>query len=454
MFNIPRDRLSGVYEEHPPDKLTSHTRSTSATISNEINDLQSIPPVTLLADVSTRPPDSLNLVERGKESGEPPDILTGGSPDKMSVATADDLGMSDALLPDMLVAASSGQLVLTPPDKLTGPLYQTLSGTLVDALCIHTYDNAQNAHTASEHMVYTTMWKMLGTADDQNPTREGLLPIKAIAKKVSISVRNLRRILRSLEEKLAIEVTEYEDKQHSIPRRYRVWGFRPVMDRRRAAGYHFIYRNRNLITLARSQRTPPDNLPPAPTDNLSGPAPVKLPPSPTVNLTAGPPDKLSGAPPDNLTPRPPDKLSASLISTSNKQKRITSSTAIAMVATVLREELGVIDNPAAARIVTSCRHVAPDATDDEIADICRAQAQRYKLNRSIDNPVGMLIRQMPNSFQGEAFAGYRRAKHQAQHAEEHRREAEAAEWRKILNDPKEGEELKQIAREALGMEKK
>lgn len=151
-----------------------------------------------------------------------------------------------------------------PAPNRTGGLYLRLDGGIVDGRCIRPYGNAQSAHTASEHLVYTTMWKMLGAARQDAPSREGLLPLKAVARKAALSVRNLRRVVRSLEEKLALEITAYEDKPHSIPRRYRVWGSQAILDRRRQAGYDFIYRNRNLTTLAKPYVppavTPPDNL--------------------------------------------------------------------------------------------------------------------------------------------------------------------------------------------------
>ena len=132
-----------------------------------------------------------------------------------------------------------------------------LGGLVVDARCIRPYDNLQAAHTPSEHLVYTTMWKMLAGNDAEGPSREGILPMVAVAAKASLSLRNLRRVIRSLEEKLAVEVTEFEDKTRSIPRRYRVWAAKPIVERRRRAGYYFVYRNRNLITLARPYAASP-----------------------------------------------------------------------------------------------------------------------------------------------------------------------------------------------------
>lgn len=149
-----------------------------------------------------------------------------------------------------------------PPDKMAvgtvGAAYQTLDGLVVDAKCIRAFDAPQQGHTLSEHLVYTAMWRLLGAQNQEPESREGLLPMRLIASKVSLSVRNLRRVLHSLMDKLAVEVTEFEDKTKSIPRRYRVWSPRAVVERRRRAGYTHVYRNRNLITLAK------------PHDNLSG----------------------------------------------------------------------------------------------------------------------------------------------------------------------------------------
>jgi len=142
-------------------------------------------------------------------------------------------------------------LAAAVPDNLSGPLYQTLDGLVIDAKCIRPFDAVQQGHTLSEHLVYTAMWRLLGSHGQDPDSREGLLPMRLIAAKVSLSVRNLRRVLHSLIDKLAVDVTEFEDKTKSIPRRYRVWAPKAVVDRRRRAGYTHVYRSRNLITLAK-----------------------------------------------------------------------------------------------------------------------------------------------------------------------------------------------------------
>jgi hypothetical protein len=181
-----------------------------------------------------------------REETVPGDKLAPQSPDKL------------APTPPAKLAGTPVKLTGVPADNMAGLLYRTMDGLVVDAKCIRPFEAAQNGHTHSEHLVYTTMWRMLGGAGATTDSREGILPMRQIAGRASLSVRNLRRVLHSLVEKLAVDVTEYEDKTKSIPRRYRVWGPRAVVERRRRAGYTHVYRSRNLITLA------------APRDNLSG----------------------------------------------------------------------------------------------------------------------------------------------------------------------------------------
>jgi hypothetical protein len=223
-------------ETVPGDKLSPPGEPTEAPSDNEVNGLE------------PHPPDSLTSLEADKLADALPDILSGGVEDKLTGAP-----------PDNLATPTPDKLTTVPGDKLAGPLYQTLDGMLVDAKCIRAFDAAQQGHTLSEHLVYTAMWRLLGSQNQEQESREGLLPMRLIAVKVSLSVRNLRRVLHTLVDKLAVDVTEFEDKTKSIPRRYRVWSPRAIVDRRRAAGYTHVYRNRNLITLAKpSVKLSPD----------------------------------------------------------------------------------------------------------------------------------------------------------------------------------------------------
>src|SRR5579872_2797900 len=300
----------------PPDKLTEAPVTPPNYTAQSNLYIRVGAPDNLTGDQNRIPPDALvnppvNL------SDAPPVNLPADSPDSLTAIPTDNLTVE---APDILIAAPTPVNLSPPPPD--GLLYTTLNGTVVDSRCIRTYATVQEAHTPSEHLVYTTMWKMSGSIEEKAATsREALLPMQAIAAKVAISLRNLRRVLRSLEAKLAIEVTEYEDKTRSIPRRYRIWGFKAAIDRRRQAGYHFIYRNRNLITLAKLSRGAQDNLAAGAGDSLTADPPVSLAAEPQVSLAA--------VSPDNQPHPPPASMSGSLISKSISDSAAIPSTLIA-----------------------------------------------------------------------------------------------------------------------------
>ncbi len=80
-----------------------------------------------------------------------------------------------------------------------------------------------------------------------------------------------------------------------------------------------------------------------------------------------------------------------------------------MVVVALRETMGRADDDAAARIVTACREATPDITDEEIAYFIRQEGPTLGRNRTLDNPMGVLIRHIPRCCRGEALRLHREA---------------------------------------------
>jgi len=116
------------------------------------------------------PRENLSSIPRDKLSPPPTDKLTVGPPDKL---TAGEQSHDLAPFPPV-------KLTVVPPVKLTGDppdalLYRTLDGAIVSSKCIRRYSAVQEGHKASEHLVYTTMWKMSGLANDREEFREALL---------------------------------------------------------------------------------------------------------------------------------------------------------------------------------------------------------------------------------------------------------------------------------------
>ena len=412
--------MSRMKHERAPERLRTAWTSTA--------DLEET-----LASMFHPPQDSPDNLTASQPPVLPPDKLTVASPlpsppDKLS--SSKQAVPSKQTPPDKLTGGVTKRLTPTPQDNLSGAVYRTLDGRGIEARFVRPCRLVQDGHTPSEHLVYLAMYKLAGDQDQARDSREAIIPLQAVAAKTAISLRNVRRVIRALEEKLAIEVTEYEDKTRSIPRRYRVWGMNAILERRRGLGYEFVYRNRNLITLARAEGWQPP-------DKLTGDAPDSLSAAPPVNLTPGPPD--------SQVPDPPDSLSGNKVIDERKAEQ----SSPARLVDAVHRQFGFVDDDAIQRLVSASRRVAPDATEDEISWAIGITAGRIRAMRHLTNPVGMLITQVPKCFEGASFRLYRESVRQRREAE--RREAER--WRReaeaILADPRSPEEDRDWARTVL-----
>jgi hypothetical protein len=64
-----------------------------------------------------------------------------------------------------------------------------------------------------------------------------------LASKTGLSDKAVMRNLRSLEEKLAITRISLEEKETCTPRVYRVFSYKEILQRRRAAGLEWVIRS-------------------------------------------------------------------------------------------------------------------------------------------------------------------------------------------------------------------
>lgn len=303
----------------------------------------------------------------------------------------------------------------------------------------------QDAHTPGELVAYQSLWahaKKIGRADPAGSLIMDL-GLKEICSLLKTDHKHAKRLLSALVEKQNLEVIRQPDYQLGLATRYQIFNFSQIHERRRARGLVWVVRTRTTRFI--DLQTVNQLL----LDSPMGHSPIG-----GFAFEDEPPMGQQPHPPMGCRPETPMGHSpmAFLIKESyeGNTEGTTSTNAVTAIAAILREELNVIDNNAAERIVAGCRAKAPDASTEELTVLCRDELQRYRKIRSIDNPVGMLIRHLPNSFEGVAFQGFRKARQQLKEAEERRREAESCSWRRILDDPTETEEMKQIARELLG----
>jgi len=296
-------------------------------------------------------------------------------------------------------------------------------------------DTVQDGHTHGEQALYATLWRL--ARKTETPSVKSITTgERTLAAEVPMSYSSVQDNLRALVTKHSIAIIP---RGANRPKTYLVYDYEEVLRRRRAAGLVYAIRRTSSVTLVTSGAVN-HGAPEVTAPNSGAPLYTATAPragAPGVNPTA-PSLSTSGAP----------NSGAPYIGS----QEITSRTTTLAVAAVLREELGVVDSDAAERIVSGCRTYAPDATGEEIAILCRDQARRYRNMRSVDNPVGMLIRQLPKSFQGPAFTEFRLAQHQLHEAERQRKQSERLQWMRIIQDPDESDEMKRIAREALGQD--
>jgi hypothetical protein len=114
------------------------------------------------------------------------------------------------------------------------------------------------------------------------------------------------------------------------------------------------------------------------------------------------------------------------------------------------------DDAAAQKILADCRAQTPDITEDEVAQLIRDHGRSIASNRSLDNPMGVLIRHIPRTACGESFRSWRarnrdlleaQSRRNAELNATHRQQQE--EWKRILEDPQASADEKSWARRML-----
>ncbi|MFZ0591871.1 MAG: hypothetical protein WAM39_15505 [Bryobacteraceae bacterium] len=288
----------------------------------------------------------------------------------------------------------------------------------------------QDGHSMAEQQIYDTLWREARNSTDEY--REITIGYRALAEKARLHRNTVDRNLASLEEKLAIEITKAEDRAGNIGRSYRVYGFRSVLERREGAGLVWFIKNRSGVRLLREEELTPH------TSQVRGPITSKV---------RGPvPSQVSGAVTTEVIPPVTTE-----VTTIRKEEDSLLGTSTSAVSAVLSEELGYVDDEAVRRIITESRKRIGDATIEEIANFTRITARRIRSIRNLQNPIGLLIVQVPKCFEGEPFQNYRKV-------EFARKEAEKQELLRIANeilrDPITSEQSRRWAEQIIGGEHK
>ena len=270
---------------------------------------------------------------------------------------------------------------------------------------------AQDGHSLGEEAIYQVMWRG-GRAENGDPNGSRAIRIGAadIGYKVNMAKKNVRQNVSRLFEKLALEIIEDFETSSSQARLYRVFSYKQILERRRAAGLEYVLRNKGVVFCTANGE--------------------ELVSSPAYVLTPG--DETS------IKPAPPKKRRPAYMAQENALMPLASTytrggseedTEVEIVSAALNR-YWTVDEAAADQLLRSCRKVRPDARVEEIAFFVREKLELARQNKGITNPTGLIIATVPQSFAGKSFEEFRkRMQRQAALAAEEgqRRQAQEAE---------------------------
>jgi hypothetical protein len=257
---------------------------------------------------------------------------------------------------------------------------------------------------------------------------------------------NVKKNLRNLEAKLAIEAIAPENSGQRIGKTYRVYSYRAILERRRNAGLVW-YRRTKGVQLLTSEQADAHTLSVSPTlgESVTDRLPLGLGDPRTVSESES--DRLSLG--DSHTP----------LETPRKQQENSSSELSVQLVEAIQQTAGIADDDGIHTLVRLCRERAPDATDSEIAHFVRLKARQALRTGNVANLTGFLHAAVPRCFEGEAFRQFRRGEEQRRELERRQKavfEVENARFRgeqqAILDDPASTPEQRRLARILLGLD--
>ena len=266
----------------------------------------------------------------------------------------------------------------------------------------------QDAHSSGEELLYRILWDE-AKPDPMNPVGSRTLRMgyAELAAKARMHKTNVRLNLSNLKAKLAIDVLEEHNSSDLIPRLYRIFSFREILDRRKTAGLEYVIRQKNVVFVE------PDGTPIPLQNTLTGKTKRKL-ASRWKRTSDNDSDSLTGS----------DSLIGSDSDRENFQYRMEQSSVdnpdskpeqLNLDVRKVSESLNkywTTDEAAAHQLVRDCRRVRSDAQGDEIAFFVEEKLAIAKLNRNITNPTGLIIATVPQCFVGSAFEEFRRRRNE------------------------------------------
>ncbi len=297
---------------------------------------------------------------------------------------------------------------------------------------------AQDAHSSGEQVLYLSMWNE--AAAEREDTRQITVGMGSLSRMARMDISNVRKNLRSLVEKLSLEVIAEEISGVQQGKTYRVFSYRRILENRRQAGLEWIIKSKGVSFIDPAQY----GIVQAPGVM---PAPGSIQRGATGDMPAADPGNPPAAGGGKLPAEAPGSLQAFISKeVRNTTEETSSSDVPADLGGRIRAILSPFDDDAVQTLWRTCRSQAGDCTAEEVEYCFQVKAdQLLRRGKNVTNPVGLMLWAVPKCFEGSqglhlAHRDERRAEQarQAQAEEENRRRA--MEYRRLAEDPASSEE--------------
>ncbi len=287
----------------------------------------------------------------------------------------------------------------------------------------------QDGHSTGEQALYQALWN--AGSPETPDSRLICIGYGGMQSLCRLDKSNCKKNILALMQKLAVEVVSGFDIRRNAGNTYRVFAYGAILKRRKAAGMEWVVRTRGVQFV---EQPPIGDLPIGDYDSPIGKSPL----APVGETPTGPMGKTP------IALRKGIKL----------QERESSSS---LVVETLRRYSPVTDDDGVHRLLASCRAVAPDCTEEEIAYFIQVKAEQARSGQlTIRNLMGFLQTAVPQCLAGAAFQHFRSEQARKREGDERQQilaEAEnarlLAEQRAILDNPNASEEDQRFARQIL-----
>ena len=259
---------------------------------------------------------------------------------------------------------------------------------------------AQDAHSQGEDALFSAMWNAAKPdAADPSGSRTLRIGYAELAQKSRMHRSNIRINIAGLRAKLAIEVLDEHDSREVMPRLYRLYSYKEILERRKAAGLEYVIRKKSVVFVTESGEL------------------VTLPGLPRTAVRKT--QRRSDSSNQDSTDLPTREARAEQLDLDVRQ-----------ISDALTQHWPV-DEAAAQQLLRQCRSIRRDAEIDEIVFFINEKLQIALTNKNIKNPTGLILATVPQCFEGATFQEFRRRRNEGLRAAAEEQERKRQQERKL-----------------------